>query len=216
MRAGRGERRSGRKPDAAAAAGHERAFAVEAKRGGLGEIDRCLAAHVCLCAGVHDDFRSLIAHCGTIFQPRSAIMPLGTIIVFRDDGERPHSELVLSGGDRVKLALDGNGLTVTDVGPADPAVLFQADAETVAHICAVGEFAEFADGFAAPDSCIRGGSIGIPRARFKRPLSTPRRRYPDSGGVGAGPPVQRRTPTSSTIAATTMTANVVSMLATRI
>jgi hypothetical protein len=63
-------------------------------------------------------------------------MPLGTIIVFRDDGERPHSELVLSGGDRVKLALDGNGLTVTHDGSADPAVLFQADPETVAQICA--------------------------------------------------------------------------------
>ena len=63
-------------------------------------------------------------------------MPLGTIIVFRDDGERPQAELVLSVGDRVKLALDGNGLTVTHAGPADPAVLFQAGPETVAHICA--------------------------------------------------------------------------------
>jgi hypothetical protein len=64
-------------------------------------------------------------------------MPLGTIIVFRDDSERPHSELVLSSGDRVKLALDGDGLTVTGIGgPDDPAVLFQADSETVAHICA--------------------------------------------------------------------------------
>jgi hypothetical protein len=86
---------------------------------------------------VSDDFGRLIAHCGAIFQPRPAIMPLGTIIVFRDDGEHPRSELVLSGGDRVQLALDGEGLTVTHVdAPHDPTILFQADSEAVAHICA--------------------------------------------------------------------------------
>jgi hypothetical protein len=39
MGAGRGQRRSRRKPDAATAAGDERAPAVEPGRGGLGEID---------------------------------------------------------------------------------------------------------------------------------------------------------------------------------
>ena len=40
MRAGCRQRRGRRKPDAASAAGDERALAVEAEGGGLGEVDR--------------------------------------------------------------------------------------------------------------------------------------------------------------------------------
>jgi hypothetical protein len=64
-------------------------------------------------------------------------MALGTIIVFRDDGNRPHSELVLRNGDRVQIALGGEGLTVTFIGgPDDWEILFHTDPATVAHICA--------------------------------------------------------------------------------
>ena len=64
-------------------------------------------------------------------------MPLGTIIVFRDDGDRPYSELLLRNGDRVQLTLDGEGLMVTLMdGPDNRRTLFQANSEVVAQICA--------------------------------------------------------------------------------
>ena len=64
-------------------------------------------------------------------------MPLGTIIAFRDDGGHPQAELMLRNGDSVRVECDRNGLTVTQVGMADKSVvIFEADPETVGHICA--------------------------------------------------------------------------------
>ena len=61
----------------------------------------------------------------------------GTIITFRDDGPRPQAELVLCNGDRVRLALDHDGLVITTIGQPDhPTVLFKASPHMVGHICA--------------------------------------------------------------------------------
>ena len=64
-------------------------------------------------------------------------MRSGTIIVFRDDSERPYSEVALGNGDRVLIALDHGGLTITQiVSPDNRNILFQATPNTVSHICA--------------------------------------------------------------------------------
>jgi hypothetical protein len=62
---------------------------------------------------------------------------LGTVISFADDRERPRAEVVLDNGDHVLLVLDRSGLTISHIGRSEPATIsFQADAETVAHLCA--------------------------------------------------------------------------------
>jgi hypothetical protein len=64
-------------------------------------------------------------------------MQIGTIIAFRDDGDRPHADVALRNGDRVRVVLDGGGMTVMQIsGSADPKILFEAGPEIVAHICA--------------------------------------------------------------------------------
>jgi len=62
----------------------------------------------------------------------------GTVLLFRDDGDHPLCQIALGNGDRVQLALDGNGLAVSRLGPPGPAVetLFRASAPLVAMICA--------------------------------------------------------------------------------
>lgn len=64
-------------------------------------------------------------------------MQLGTITAFRDDGDRPNADIALRNGDRVRVALDGDGMTIAQiVGSADPKILFKARPKIVAHICA--------------------------------------------------------------------------------
>lgn len=57
---------------------------------------------------------------------------IGTILLFRDEGDRPHCEIALANGDRVALALGIDGLMVTRRAE----LLFRASPKTVAAICA--------------------------------------------------------------------------------
>ena len=64
-------------------------------------------------------------------------MATGAVITFRDDSERPRSEVALRNGDHVLLELDRGGLTITQVSDAaQPAVLFRGDADMVSRLCA--------------------------------------------------------------------------------
>ncbi len=60
---------------------------------------------------------------------------LGTVLVYRDDGTRPHCEIVLGNGDRVQLVLDSKGLAIEQLGPKNE-TLFQAPPKLVSQICA--------------------------------------------------------------------------------
>jgi hypothetical protein len=60
---------------------------------------------------------------------------LGTVLLFRDDGPRPHCEIVLGNGDRIQLVLDAQGLAVDQSLPA-ARTLFRAPPKLVAQICA--------------------------------------------------------------------------------
>lgn len=62
----------------------------------------------------------------------------GTVLIFRDDNDRPLAQIQLGNGDRVQLVLNGDGLVVTRLGPPGPTVepLFRVHAESVARICA--------------------------------------------------------------------------------
>ncbi len=43
----------------------------------------------------------------------------GTVLLFRDDGDRPLSQVALSNGDRIQLVLDGNGLAISWLRPSE-------------------------------------------------------------------------------------------------
>jgi hypothetical protein len=60
-------------------------------------------------------------------------MPAGAVISLRDDGKRPKAEIMLANGDRVELALDRDGLTISH---ADGPLLFFGSPDFVARICA--------------------------------------------------------------------------------
>lgn len=62
----------------------------------------------------------------------------GTMLVYRDDGVRPHCEIALSGGDRVQLALDAAGLVIERLaGDGRSAeLLFKAPPKIVSRLCA--------------------------------------------------------------------------------
>jgi hypothetical protein len=62
----------------------------------------------------------------------------GTVLLFRDDGDRPLSQVALSNGDRIQLVLDGNGLAISWLRPSDSAteLIFQGPAPLVAALCA--------------------------------------------------------------------------------
>ena len=63
---------------------------------------------------------------------------MATVLIYRNDGDRPFAEVALNSGDRVQLALDAGGVVIRcrrDAGaPAE--ILFAADAETMVIICA--------------------------------------------------------------------------------
>lgn len=63
---------------------------------------------------------------------------IGTILLFRDEGDRPHCEIALANGDRVSLALDARGLAVTQIVAAAPhaRLLFRTTPDRVSSICA--------------------------------------------------------------------------------
>jgi hypothetical protein len=64
-------------------------------------------------------------------------MLLGTIISFRDNSERPQAELTLRNGDRVRLALDGGGVVISQIGASgSQTALFKGSPDTVGRICA--------------------------------------------------------------------------------
>ena len=65
-------------------------------------------------------------------------MNIGTIVSYSEDQARPQAEVALLNGDRVKLTLDSDGLSIKRLpGPGGPAkMLFQADANLVSHMCA--------------------------------------------------------------------------------
>jgi hypothetical protein len=63
---------------------------------------------------------------------------IGTVLVYRDDDSRPSCEIALGNGDRVQIALDAEGLTITHLAPAAERneVLFRAPPPVVAQLCA--------------------------------------------------------------------------------
>ncbi len=62
---------------------------------------------------------------------------MGTVLTYRNDGDKPFCEIALDDGDRVQLHLDAAGLVIErqalDKRPAE--VLFKGDADTVTDIC---------------------------------------------------------------------------------
>ena len=62
---------------------------------------------------------------------------MGTVLVYRNDGERPTCEVALDDGDRVQLKIDKTGLLIERqaVGAAPAEVLFKGDAEAVTDMC---------------------------------------------------------------------------------
>lgn len=62
---------------------------------------------------------------------------MGTILVYRNDGEKPFCEIALDDGAHVQLRLDAAGLVIErqalDRRPAE--ILFQSDADTVTDMC---------------------------------------------------------------------------------
>ena len=60
-------------------------------------------------------------------------MQKAAIIAYRDDGERPRAEVMLTNGDRLRLELDRDGLTITQ---ADGPLVFRANSAQVSHLCA--------------------------------------------------------------------------------
>ncbi len=57
---------------------------------------------------------------------------IGTILLLRDEGDRPHCEIALANGERVRLTLGADGLAVTQ----EVKILFRAAPDIVAAICA--------------------------------------------------------------------------------
>jgi hypothetical protein len=73
------------------------------------------------------------------FKKSSAKMRSGTVVHWSDDTEHARAEVVLCNGDRIELALDRDGLAITQsAGPSQPAalLLFEADPSLAASICA--------------------------------------------------------------------------------
>jgi hypothetical protein len=60
-------------------------------------------------------------------------MQTGTIIAYRDDGERPRAEVALVDGDRLFLALDHDGLAISR---KDGSIVFYASSILVSQLCA--------------------------------------------------------------------------------
>jgi hypothetical protein len=57
----------------------------------------------------------------------------GIIISYRDDGDRPRSEVLLASGERILVALDHSGLSVAR---PDGSMVFRASSVQVSHLCA--------------------------------------------------------------------------------
>jgi hypothetical protein len=60
-------------------------------------------------------------------------MQTGTIIAYREDGERPHAEVALVNGDRIFVTLDRDGLAIAR---QDGSVVFHANSRLVSQLCA--------------------------------------------------------------------------------
>lgn len=63
---------------------------------------------------------------------------VGTILLYRDDGNLPHREIALDNGDRIRLALGGDGLVIARLAPSSAPgdVLFRAAPAMASRICA--------------------------------------------------------------------------------
>jgi hypothetical protein len=72
------------------------------------------------------------------FKKSLAKMPSATVVYCSDDTEHPRAEIVLCNGDHIQLALDRDGLAITQfAGPMQPAeLLFEADPSLASSICA--------------------------------------------------------------------------------
>jgi len=62
---------------------------------------------------------------------------MGTVLTFRNDGERPFCEIALDDGERIQMQLDKNGLVIERqaVGTKPAEVLFKGDADLVTDMC---------------------------------------------------------------------------------
>src|SRR5262245_52107307 len=63
---------------------------------------------------------------------------MATVLVYRNDGDRPFCEIALDDGDRVQLQLDQSGLVIERqaLGDRPGEVLFKGDAALVGDMCA--------------------------------------------------------------------------------
>ena len=63
---------------------------------------------------------------------------MGTVLVYRNDGERPTCEVALDDGDRVQVLLDRGGVVITRqaLGARPEEILFTADPDATAAMCA--------------------------------------------------------------------------------
>lgn len=59
---------------------------------------------------------------------------MATVAAFDDSLPAPHAEIAFESGEKVSLLLERGGLTITNIG--DGAILYRADAGTVARMCA--------------------------------------------------------------------------------
>jgi hypothetical protein len=62
-------------------------------------------------------------------------MKMGTVLLLREDGNSPRAEVAFPDGDRIRIACDQGGLTISRIG-GDQQILFKADRGLVGHICA--------------------------------------------------------------------------------
>ncbi len=63
---------------------------------------------------------------------------VGTILLYRDDGDRPHCEIALGNGDRIRLLLGRDGLVIVRIAPsaAQDEPLVRIAPAQVAKVCA--------------------------------------------------------------------------------
>jgi hypothetical protein len=62
---------------------------------------------------------------------------MGTILVYRNDGDQPYAEVALDNGDTVQLRLNRGGAAIERQAPAggQAELLFQAKPEVVSDLC---------------------------------------------------------------------------------
>jgi hypothetical protein len=61
---------------------------------------------------------------------------VATVLFYRENDRQPRAEVALANGDRIHLALDRGGLTISHGSGGDTRPLFEAEPEVVERICA--------------------------------------------------------------------------------